>query len=678
MNTMQSPFYVTGGTLAGDAPSYVERQADRELYIGLKQGQFCYILTSRQMGKSSLMVHTADRLRQENTAVAILDLTAIGQNLSAEQWYDGLLGHIARQFNLDDELEDFWLANLRIAPLQRFTRAIREVVLLRCTGRVVIFVDEIDAVQSLPFSTDEFFAAIRECYNRRTEDAELSRLTFCLLGVATPSDLIQDTRTTPFNVGQRIELRDFTEEEAAPLAKGLTAQGAQAVKLLQRILYWTGGHPYLTQRMCVVVADHPSAIMSGDVDRICEELFLSSRARERDDNLLFVRERMLRCEVDLAGLLDLYGRVWRKPVIDDETNPIINVLRLSGVSRVVNERLQLRNRIYQRVFDRRWVEANMPGAEKRRQRRAFRRGLLRAGAALGVILVIVSALGLFAWNQTLQARKANNDLREQRNQQEIANQNLQKELYKNLIALAERELSTNGGDIGLAGKALADCPESLRGWEWNYLMRLRDGERPALTGHESSLWTAQFSPDGKRIATASSDGTVKVWDSADRRCLKTLTGYAGLHLRLSNNQLPFLTVAFSPDGSRIAAGSMELPLTSLADPRRSPGLVKIWDAQTYKVLIEFNKQVGRVDTLAFSPDGKRIASSSVNDDHSFCVWDVNTGAIIKTVLGSKSHVHKLRFSPDGRTIAGGCTDGTLSFSGRVNAGLQNGPDHRRS
>ena len=65
----------------------------------------------------------------------------------------------------------------------------------------MIFVDEIDAVRSLPFSTDEFFAAIRECYNRRTEDAELSRLTFCLLGVATPSDLIRDTRTTPFNVG---------------------------------------------------------------------------------------------------------------------------------------------------------------------------------------------------------------------------------------------------------------------------------------------------------------------------------------------------------------------------------------------------------------------------------------------------------------------------------------------
>ena len=195
------------------------------------------------MGKSSLMVRTADRLRQEDTAVAVLDLTAIGQNLTAEQWYDGLLGHIARQFRMDDVLEDFWLANARLGPLQRFMRAIREVVLPRCKGQVVIFVDEIDAVRSLPFSTDEFFAAIRECYNRRTEDAELGRLTFCLLGVATPSDLIRDMRTTPFNIGRPIELRDFTEAEAAPLAKGLTLQGAEAIKLLQRILYWTAGIP---------------------------------------------------------------------------------------------------------------------------------------------------------------------------------------------------------------------------------------------------------------------------------------------------------------------------------------------------------------------------------------------------------------------------------------------------
>src|SRR5207249_9543576 len=120
----------------------------------------------------------------------------------------------------EDELEAFWQAHERLGPLQRWMRAVREVVLADGTDPVVLFLDEIDAVRSLPFSTDEFFAAIRECYNRRSQDPAFVRLTFCLLGVATPSDLIQDTRTTPFNIGKRIELTDFTEAEAAPLASG--------------------------------------------------------------------------------------------------------------------------------------------------------------------------------------------------------------------------------------------------------------------------------------------------------------------------------------------------------------------------------------------------------------------------------------------------------------------------
>src|SRR5262249_19275886 len=143
--------------------------------------------------------------------------------------------------------------------------------------RLVIFLDEIDVVRSLSFSTDEFFAAIRACYNRRTQDAEFERLTFCLLGVASPSDLIRDTRMTPFNIGRRIELADFTEAEAAILTIGLEVgelkspgrrpQEAQA--LLKRALYWTGGHPYLTQRLCQAVAQDPSVRGAAGVDRLC-------------------------------------------------------------------------------------------------------------------------------------------------------------------------------------------------------------------------------------------------------------------------------------------------------------------------------------------------------------------------------------------------------------------------
>ena len=292
MSHSEQPFYVTGGTLQHDAPSYVERRADEELYDALRCGEFCYVLTARQMGKSSLMVHTAARLEEEaeGAAVAVLDLTALGQNLTVEQWYDGLLGSIGKRLDLEEELDEYWQAHRRHSPLQRFMGALRDVVLTHRPGRVVIFIDEIDAVRSLPFSTDEFFAAIRECYNRRTADAEMKRLTFCLLGVAAPTDLVRDPRMTPFNIGRRIELSDFTPAEALPLARGLiggetptdakkkTDAGAEGVRraLLGRILFWTGGHPYLTQRLCKAVAEANSAGVPATgvrtpraVDRLC-------------------------------------------------------------------------------------------------------------------------------------------------------------------------------------------------------------------------------------------------------------------------------------------------------------------------------------------------------------------------------------------------------------------------
>src|ERR1700732_4584777 len=103
-----SDFYVLRGALTRDAPSYVQRQADGDLFSALNSGRFCYVLTSRQMGKSSLMVRTAVRLRADGAAVAILDLTALGQNLTPEQWYDGLLLRLGHQLGLEDELDDHW------------------------------------------------------------------------------------------------------------------------------------------------------------------------------------------------------------------------------------------------------------------------------------------------------------------------------------------------------------------------------------------------------------------------------------------------------------------------------------------------------------------------------------------------------------------------------------------
>ncbi len=213
-------FFVAGGTLKAEEPSYVRRPADDELFELASSGQFCYVLTPRQMGKSSLMIRTARRLAEQGARAAIVDLTQIGVDTTAEQWYLGLLSQLKRSLRLSVDPADWWQARSALSPAQRFTDFLRDVVLVEIQARVVIFIDEIDSTLKFDFR-DDFFAAIRAMYNARAEEPCFERLTFVMLGVASPPDLIRDPTRTPFNIGQAIALDEFSRADAAVLQAGL-------------------------------------------------------------------------------------------------------------------------------------------------------------------------------------------------------------------------------------------------------------------------------------------------------------------------------------------------------------------------------------------------------------------------------------------------------------------------
>jgi WD40 repeat protein len=251
---------------------------------------------------------------------------------------------------------------------------------------------------------------------------------------------------------------------------------------------------------------------------------------------------------------------------------------------------------------------------------------------------------------------------------------LEEQQYDNFIAVAERELTLNQ-DVGLASDLLEKCPEQLRGWEWDYLMRLRDGGRlplgnspalggrPALKGmpggHGAGVWMAVFSPDGRRLATCSIDGTAKVWDVASGRVLRTFSKHDLPSVPFwPLPHVPVVCLAFSPDGRLIASGSFSPKIGKLRD---SPGVVKVWEVETGNEVVEFRAQVGPVLSLAFSRDGRQIASSSVNDDNSFVVWDARTAAVVQVIHGHTNNVYRLRYNPDGRLLASAGADGTVKL-----------------
>ncbi|HAC66001.1 MAG TPA: hypothetical protein DCF68_21330 [Cyanothece sp. UBA12306] len=356
--------YQVGGALGQDVLSYVTREADTEFYQALQKQEFCYVLNCRQMGKSSLMVRTLARLQADGWAGIVLDFSAKdSQGEKPDRWYNGIINQLNRHFRLLDNARSWLKERDFLSPVERLEEFIQEVLLTGINQPIVIFIDEIDSTINLNF-TDDFFALIRACYNKRAENPDYQRLTFALLGVASPSDLISDKKRTPFNIGKAIDLKGFQLKEVGPLIEGLARKAEHPQTVLQEVLKWTGGQPFLSQRLCQILVDVPDFIRAGSEAKLVEKLVWSRiienwESTDEQEHLKNIRNRLFSNEQNAGYLLELYRKIWQNGQLKFRNYPEERDLQLSGLVVKRDDYLTVYNTIYQQVFNEPWIDREL-------------------------------------------------------------------------------------------------------------------------------------------------------------------------------------------------------------------------------------------------------------------------------------------------------------------------------
>ena len=533
-----------------------------------------------------------------------------------------------------------------------------------------------------------------------------------MLGVATPSDLIADKKRTPFNIGRAIELTGFTLEEAkVSLIQGFVGNVDNSEALLQEVLEWTQGQPFLTQKLCKIVIDEAESKQPNIEQLVQKYLIQNWQFQDEPEHLRTIRNRITSNERRAGRMLGIYQQILLTGSVAADDSSEQARMSLSGLVVKQSGKLKVYNRVYECVFNLSWVEKEL--AKLRPYAEAFKawidsgctdKSRLLRGEALNDALAWAANKSLsdrdyqfFTASQEFENREiqrarelekleAEINLEAERRKLEAqnkankilkaANQKANKQVrfaaiifVVSLVAavwagiwatntITETRTAVRLEREGVNAIKLFESQEieplllaMQTGQELKELVK--DGrplekypagspqlalqtildnihEQNKLKGHTFGVKSASFSPDGKRIVTASDDKTARVWDISGK-LLAELKGHTG----------EVWSPSFSPDGQRIVTVSEDKT-------------ARVWDISG-KQLAELKGHTGEVWSPSFSPDGKRIVTAS--DDKTARVWDIS-GKQLAELKGHTDTVTSASFSADGQRIVTASLDNT--------------------